>query len=134
MTAIFIVIFTVIGIWTGLLSSWSVAYATGLAQLGIWTTLQSLVPFVSLWVSLKGGVFSEISQSTMRTSWNCSQKASTTKKINIEKPRLYFYFSKYSFFSFFYIASVAELVDAKASKAFHFFSGVGSNPIARKSF
>lgn len=39
MTAIFIVIFTVIGIWTGLLSSWSVAYATGLAQLGIWTTL-----------------------------------------------------------------------------------------------
>jgi hypothetical protein len=39
MAAIFIVIFAVIGIWTGLLSSWTVAYATGLAQLGIWATL-----------------------------------------------------------------------------------------------
>jgi hypothetical protein len=29
MAALFIVIFAVIGIWTGLLSSWTVAYATG---------------------------------------------------------------------------------------------------------
>jgi len=32
MAAIFIVIFAVIATWVGLLSSWSVAYATGLAQ------------------------------------------------------------------------------------------------------
>lgn len=75
MAAIFIVIFAVIGIWTGLLSSWTVAYATGQAQLGIWATLLSQVPFVSIWVSLKQGS-TEIPQSSMRTHWSCSLKAS----------------------------------------------------------
>lgn len=47
MAALFFVLFGRRFLWTGLLSSWSVAYATGLAQLGIWTTVLSLVPFVS---------------------------------------------------------------------------------------
>ena len=76
MAAIFIVIFAVIGIWTGLLSSWTVAYATGLAQLGIMATLFSQVPFVSIWVSYKQSAMTEIPQSSMRTHWSCSYKAS----------------------------------------------------------
>lgn len=85
MAAIFIVIFAVIATWVGLLSSWSVAYATGLAQQGIWSTLLSLVPFVSIWVSLKQGALTEIPQSTMRTHWSCSLKASYFQK-NLSSP------------------------------------------------
>jgi hypothetical protein len=75
MTAIFLLISTVF-CWTAGLPDWSVAYATGLAQLGIWSTLLSLVPFVSAWVFLKSGEVTEIPQSMMRTHWVSSLKIS----------------------------------------------------------
>lgn len=68
MVAIFLLI-SVVFCYTAGLPDWSVAYATGLAQLGIWSTLLSLVPFVSLWVSLKSGALAEIPRSTIRTHW-----------------------------------------------------------------
>ena len=55
---------------------WARALATGLAQLAIWSTLLSLVPFVSLWANLKAGAFTEMPQSTLRTHWNLSMKDS----------------------------------------------------------
>lgn len=78
MAAIFLLIRTVF-CWTAGLPDWSVAYATGLAQLGIWSTLLSLVPFVSIWVSLKQGALTEIPQTTLRTHWNSFQKVSLFK-------------------------------------------------------
>jgi len=59
-------------IWNGLLMDWARALATGLAQLAIWSTLLSLVPFVSLWANLKTGALIEMPQSTLRTHWTCS--------------------------------------------------------------
>ena len=52
MMAIFVVLLFSFMIWNGLLMDWARALATGLAQLAIWSTLLSLVPFVSLWANL----------------------------------------------------------------------------------
>jgi hypothetical protein len=75
MTAVILLIRTVF-CWTAGLPDWSVAYATGLAQLGIWCTLLSLVPFVSLWVSLKQRTGADIPQSTLYTHWSSFVKVS----------------------------------------------------------
>lgn len=76
MMAIFVIILLSFMIWNGLLMDWARALATGLAQLAIWSTLLSLVPFVSLWANLKGGALIEMPQSTLRTHWTCSLKDS----------------------------------------------------------
>lgn len=45
--------FTARRVWMAGLSDWMVAYATSLAQLGVWVTLASVRPRRSLWVMLK---------------------------------------------------------------------------------
>lgn len=72
MMAIFVVLLFSFMIWNGLLMDWARALATGLAQLAIWSTLLSLVPFVSLWANLRAplpGSSSDNPQSTLRTHW-----------------------------------------------------------------
>nr|ALF99707.1 hypothetical protein YC001_013 [Sphaeropleales sp. YC001] len=73
MMAIFVVLLFSFMIWNGLLMDWARALATGLAQLAIWSTLLSLVPFVSLWANLRasasGNGSSDNPQSTLRTHW-----------------------------------------------------------------
>lgn len=76
MTAIISVFFAIIVLWTGHGASWMVDYATGLAQLGIWSTLFSLQPFLSIWVSLKQSVFTEISRTLLHTHWSAFLKVS----------------------------------------------------------
>jgi hypothetical protein len=51
-------IYTVIILWTAGLPDWIVAYATGVAQLGIWVTALSLIPFSAFWISLKRSLVS----------------------------------------------------------------------------
>jgi hypothetical protein len=80
------------------LPDWSVAYATGLAQLGIWSTLLSLIPFVSVWVSLKQGALTEIPQSTLRTHWASFLKISFDFSLEIVYRKKYTYFCLFSFF------------------------------------
>jgi hypothetical protein len=75
-------------LWTAGLADWIVAYATGVAQFGIWLTLLfSLLPFSTLWVSLKRMPFMDIKESpnplgknsidwnTFFTRWLCSTNA-----------------------------------------------------------
>lgn len=83
MAAIFLLIGSII-FWTAGLPDWRVAASTGLAQLGIWTTVLSLVPFVSLWVSLKQGALTEIPQNTIRTHWNSFLKVSSNQYVYIK--------------------------------------------------
>ena len=45
--------FTARRVWMAGLSDWMVAYATSLAQLGVWVTRLSVRPRRSLWVMLK---------------------------------------------------------------------------------
>jgi hypothetical protein len=71
-----LIIISVVCLWTAGLADWIVAYATGVAQLGIWLTLFSLVPFAMLWVSLKRMPFSEMPSSTARAHWSVHLKIS----------------------------------------------------------
>ena len=73
MTATLLII-GVVTLWTAGLADWIVAYATGVAQLGIWMTILSLVPFAMLWVSFKKLPFGEMSSSTARTNWSVLYK------------------------------------------------------------
>lgn len=75
MAAALAIISTVI-LWTGGQADWIVAYATGLAQFGIWLTLFSLVPFTTLWTMLKRLPFTEMPVSTTRAHWSVQLKAS----------------------------------------------------------
>ena len=59
--------FVIILAWTGHVDSWMVDYATGQAQAAIWCTVGSLVPFISIWVSLKESAFREIPRANLRT-------------------------------------------------------------------
>ena len=69
-------VFSLVLIWNAGLADWMVAYATGIAQLGIWLTLLSLVPFSSLWISLKRMPFQEHSTERARTHWRVLLKSS----------------------------------------------------------
>ena len=62
-------------LWTAGLPDWIVAYATGVAQLGIWVTAISLIPLSAFWVSLKRQFFAEASPKS-RTQWSVSLKVS----------------------------------------------------------
>lgn len=62
--------------WTAGLADWIVAYATGVAQLGIWLTLFSLLPITTLWVSLKRLPFTEIPSNTAHAHWSLQFKIS----------------------------------------------------------
>ena len=75
MAAAFIII-SVVSLWTAGLADWIVAYATGVAQLGIWLTLLSLLPFAMLWVSLKTMPFQEMPSHTARAHWSVQLKVS----------------------------------------------------------
>ena len=76
MTAAFWVIGAV-AVWTAGLTDWIVAYATGIAQLGVWLTLLSLLPMATLWVTLKRQSFEELSATTARAHWSIQLKASS---------------------------------------------------------
>lgn len=67
-------IISVVLVWTAGFADWIVAYATGVAQLGIWLTLFSLLPITSLWVSLKRLSFSELPASTTHAHWSVQLK------------------------------------------------------------
>lgn len=68
MTKLLIAIFSVVVVWNAGLADWMVAYATGVAQLGIWVTLSALVPFSALWVGLKRQSDHPISETRMHWS------------------------------------------------------------------
>lgn len=71
--------FVIVGavlIWTAAMADWIVAYATGVAQLGIWLTLAGLVPVSGLWHSLKREPFMDVPTTQIRTHWNVSVKVS----------------------------------------------------------
>jgi hypothetical protein len=74
MAAFIIGIFAVL-VWTAGLADWIVAYATGMTQLGIWITALSLVPFASLWLSLKTEPFSAFPVETHRAHWSLFMKS-----------------------------------------------------------
>jgi hypothetical protein len=69
-------IISVVSLWTAGLADWIVAYATGVAQFGIWLTLFSLLPFSTLWVSLKRMPFMEMPSSTAHAHWSVQLKVS----------------------------------------------------------
>ena len=75
MTAVLAII-SVVLIWTAGFADWVVAYATGVAQLGIWLTLFSLLPIASLWVSLKRLSFQEFPVTTAHVHWSLNLKNS----------------------------------------------------------
>jgi hypothetical protein len=68
MTKLLIAIFSVVVVWNAGLADWMVAYATGLAQLGIWVTLSALVPFNAFWVGLKRQSDHSVSETRMHWS------------------------------------------------------------------
>lgn len=76
MAAALMIIIGVVSLWTAGLADWIVAYATGVAQLGIWLTLLSLIPFALLWVSLKRMPFTELPSHTARAHWSVQLKIS----------------------------------------------------------
>ena len=76
MAAALIIIISVVSLWTAGLADWIVAYATGVAQFGIWLTVLSLVPFAVLWVSLKRMPFTEMPSNTARAHWSVQLKIS----------------------------------------------------------
>lgn len=67
-------IISVVLVWTAGFADWIVAYATGVAQLGIWLTLFSLLPITSLWVSLKRLSFTELPASNAHAHWSVQLK------------------------------------------------------------
>lgn len=72
-------ILTIVGIvllWNAGLADWIVAYATGVAQLGIWLTLLSLIPFTTLWVTYKRSPFLDQPSSQTRAHWSVLLKVS----------------------------------------------------------
>lgn len=69
MTAVLVII-SVVLVWTAGFADWIVAYATGVAQLGIWLTLFSLLPITTLWISLKRLSFAEFPVSTTHAHWS----------------------------------------------------------------
>lgn len=71
-----LIIIGVVSLWTAGLADWIVAYATGVAQFGIWLTLFSLLPFTVLWVSLKRMSFNEMQSTTARAHWSVQLKIS----------------------------------------------------------
>lgn len=75
MTAIYFVI-GIVFFWTAGLNEWMVAYATGIAQLGIWLTLFSLIPFSVFWISLKRQAFLDQSSDKSRVHWGLNLKIS----------------------------------------------------------
>jgi hypothetical protein len=76
-----LLIISVVCMWTAGLADWIVAYATGVAQLGIWLTLFSLLPFTTLWVSLKRMPFTEMPSNTARAHWSVQMKVSLQKTV-----------------------------------------------------
>jgi hypothetical protein len=68
MTKLLIAIFSAVVLWNAGLADWMVAYATGVAQLGIWVTLSALVPFSALWVGLKRQADHPVSETRMHWS------------------------------------------------------------------
>lgn len=71
-----LLIISVVSLWTAGLADWIVAYATGVAQLGIWLTVLSLVPFATLWVSLKRMPFTQMPTYTTHAHWSLHLKVS----------------------------------------------------------
>jgi hypothetical protein len=80
MAAVFVII-SVVCLWTAGLADWIVAYATGVAQLGIWLTVLSLLPFAVLWVSLKKLPFQEMPVRTTHAHWSVQLKISSTESL-----------------------------------------------------
>jgi len=74
MTKLLIAIFSVVVLWNAGLADWMVAYATGVAQLGIWVTLSALVPFSALWVGLKHQADRPVSET--RLHWSLQSRIS----------------------------------------------------------
>lgn len=68
-------IYSVVLVWTAGLPDWIVAYATGLAQLGVWVSLLSLIPFCAVWVSSKQSLFVEVEGNRAGTHWATLLKA-----------------------------------------------------------
>lgn len=81
-----------VAVWTAGLADWIVAYATGVAQLGVWLTLLSLIPMGSLWVNLKQGPFQDISPITTRAHWSIQMKASLNDVYNLKRLFHFFFF------------------------------------------
>lgn len=72
-------IYSIIILWTAGLRDWIVVYATAVAQLGIWVTLASLIPFSAFWLSLKRQFFinsqtNEMPVTSTRAHWGISVK------------------------------------------------------------
>jgi len=76
MTKLLIAIFSVVVVWNAGLADWMVAYATGVAQLGIWVTLSALVPFSAFWVGLKRQSDHPVSETRMH--WSLQSRISFT--------------------------------------------------------
>lgn len=70
-----LIIYGMVFLWTAGLPDWIVAYATGVTQLGVWCTLGSLIPFTSLWISLKRQPHTDISTSLIRPHWSIQIKS-----------------------------------------------------------
>lgn len=68
-------IYAIVIFWTAGFPDWIVAYATGVAQLGIWVSLLSLIPFCAVWISLKTGFFTEIPEKTTGFHWSSALKS-----------------------------------------------------------
>jgi hypothetical protein len=62
-------VYSFVFLWAAGLPDWIVAYATGVTQFGVWTTLLALVPFTAFWISLKRQPYTEISSSLTRPNW-----------------------------------------------------------------
>jgi hypothetical protein len=73
--AFVLIIYSVVLVWTAGLPDWIVAYATGLAQLGVWVSLFSLIPFCALWISSKQNLFVEMDVNRSGTHWATTLKA-----------------------------------------------------------
>lgn len=79
--ALILIIASIVILWTAGMADWVVAYATGLAQLGIWCTLGGLLPFTVLWISLRRQAFVDISTAETRPHWSILLKASLCQSI-----------------------------------------------------
>lgn len=73
--AFLLIIYGAVFVWTAGLPDWIVAYATGVTQLGVWCTLASIIPFATLWTSLKQQPYSEFPVTMIRPHWGIQVKS-----------------------------------------------------------
>lgn len=75
MPLLLLIVYGAVFLWTAGLPDWIVAYATGVTQLAVWLTLGSLIPFTSLWISLKRQTNREMASASARSHWALQMKS-----------------------------------------------------------